>query len=60
MRVLKNASGGTNHSDADCILIAVLSSGEEGAVYASDILYAPHKLWTSFTSEKCPTLAGIN
>ena len=47
-----------DHSDADCILIAVLSHGELGILYASDHAYKPDKLWAPFNSEACPSLAG--
>lgn len=47
-----------DHSDADCILIAVLSHGELGILYASDNAYKPDKLWAPFNSEACPSLAG--
>ena len=47
-----------DHSDADCILIACLSHGELGILYASDHAYKPDKLWAPFNSEACPSLAG--
>nr|CAI5854553.1 unnamed protein product [Callosobruchus analis] len=47
-----------DHSDHDCLLIAVLSHGEMGIVYAKDMPYKPDYLWTPFTADKCPTLAG--
>ena len=58
-RILEQASAETNHSDHDCIFIAVLSHGELGILYASDHAYKPDRLWTHFNAEKCPTLAGI-
>jgi len=57
-RILEQASAETNHSDHDCIFIAVLSHGELGILYASDHAYKPDRLWTHFNAEKCPTLAG--
>ena len=45
-------------SDADCVLVAVLSHGEMGILYASDQPYKPDRLWGHFNAEKCPTLAG--
>lgn len=47
-----------NHSDEDCILVAVLSHGELGILYAKDQPYKPDRLWSHFNAEKCPTLAG--
>ena len=44
--------------DADCVLVAVLSHGEMGILYASDQPYKPDRLWGHFNAEKCPTLAG--
>ena len=45
-------------SDADCILVAVLSHGEMGILYSNDQPYKPDRLWSHFNAEKCPTLAG--
>ncbi|XP_075969386.1 death related ICE-like caspase [Anticarsia gemmatalis] len=47
-----------NHSDNDCLLIAVLTHGEMGVLYAKDTHYKPDNLWSQFTADKCPTLAG--
>ena len=44
--------------DADCVLVAVLSHGEMGILYACDQPYKPDRLWSHFNAEKCPTLAG--
>lgn len=56
-RILEEAAL-SNHSDADCILVAVLSHGELGILYASDQPYKPDRLWSHFNAEKCPSLAG--
>jgi len=56
-RILEQSSM-EDHSDADCILVTVLSHGELGILYASDQPYKPDRLWTHFTADKCPTLAG--
>lgn len=56
-RILETASL-EDHSEADCIFVAVLSHGELGILYASDHPYKPENLWTHFTADKCPTLAG--
>lgn len=47
-----------DHSDNDCLLIAVLTHGELGMLYAKDTHYKPDNLWYYFTADKCPTLAG--
>ena len=43
-RILEETSN-ENHADADCILVAVLSHGELGILYASDQPYKPDRLW---------------
>lgn len=48
-----------DHNHHDCILVAVLSHGEMGIIYAKDTAYKPDLFWSSFTADKCPTLAGI-
>ena len=57
-RILEQASAETNHTDHDCIFIAVLSHGELGILYASDHAYKPDRLWDQFNAKQCPTLAG--
>jgi hypothetical protein len=47
-----------NHEDNDCIIIIVLSHGEDKILYAKDTSYKPEILWSAFTADKCPTLAG--
>lgn len=47
-----------DHSDNDCVLIALMSHGDDGILYARDQQYKPEKLWSHFTSDQCPTLAG--
>ena len=36
----------------------MLSHGDNGVIYAYDRLYSSELIWTLFTAEKCPTLAG--
>lgn len=48
----------SDHSDCDCFVVAVLSHGEKGIIYARDTPYKPESLWTPFTADKCPSLAG--
>ncbi|CAH2230190.1 caspase-1 [Pararge aegeria] len=47
-----------DHTDNDCLLIAVLSHGELGMLYAKDTHYKPDNLFYHFTADRCPTLAG--
>lgn len=47
-----------DHSDHDCLLVAVLTHGEMGLLYAKDTHYKPDNLWYYFTADKCPSLAG--
>jgi len=56
-RILEQASM-EDYSDADCIFVAVLSHGELGILYAADHPYKPDNLWSPFTADKVPTLAG--
>ena len=49
---LEKAAGQVDHSESDCIFIAVLSHGELGILYASDHAYKPDRLWTAFNAEK--------
>ncbi|XP_069697916.1 caspase-1-like isoform X2 [Periplaneta americana] len=48
----------TDHTQYDCLLIAVLSHGEMGIIYSKDTPYKPESLWKPFTADRCPTLAG--
>ncbi|CAH1125256.1 unnamed protein product [Ceutorhynchus assimilis] len=47
-----------DHSNHDCLLITVLSHGEMGIIYAKDTPYKPENLWSLFTGDRCPSLAG--
>lgn len=47
-----------DHSDSDCILIAVMTHGDNGILYARDEHYSVKKLWAPFSPLHCPTLAG--
>ncbi|XP_076238891.1 caspase-1 [Calliopsis andreniformis] len=47
-----------DHSHHDCLLVAVLSHGELGLLYAHDTSYKPDSIWSHFTADKCPSLAG--
>ncbi|EFX74107.1 hypothetical protein DAPPUDRAFT_307426 [Daphnia pulex] len=54
--IIKLAS--EDHSEHDCVLVALMSHGDDGILYAKDQQYKPEKLWSHFTSDQCPTLAG--
>lgn len=48
-----------DHSDNDCIAMVVLSHGINSSfVYAKDNPYPVECLWSSFTADNCPSLAG--
>nr|XP_018914007.1 PREDICTED: caspase-1-like [Bemisia tabaci]XP_018914009.1 PREDICTED: caspase-1-like [Bemisia tabaci]XP_018914010.1 PREDICTED: caspase-1-like [Bemisia tabaci]XP_018914011.1 PREDICTED: caspase-1-like [Bemisia tabaci] len=48
-----------DHSDADCLVVIVLTHGL-GPTYlvSGDVPYPVESLWTPFTADKCVTLAG--
>lgn len=47
-----------DHSDADCLLVVVLSHGDPGMIWAQDHEYSTDKLFKSFAGDKCLGLAG--
>ena len=51
-----------NHKDEDCILIAVLTHGKNDSgkdkLYAHDFEYDVDTIWSYFTADMCPSLAG--
>ncbi|BFG06234.1 caspase-1 [Drosophila madeirensis] len=47
-----------DHTDNDCLAIAILSHGEHGCIYANDVQYKLDQIWHYFTAQMCPTLAG--
>jgi len=48
-----------DHSDADCLLVTVLTHGERSQfLHAQDSLYSVDNLWLPFTADKCMSLAG--
>ncbi|XP_067009140.1 caspase-1 [Anabrus simplex] len=47
-----------DHSDCDSFVMAVLSHGELGILYARDAPYKAESLWARFSADKCPQLAG--
>ncbi|EDW12820.1 caspase [Drosophila mojavensis] len=58
LRETLNNAVGMDHSNNDCILIALLTHGKNNKVYAHDHSYELERIWESFTADKCPTLAG--
>lgn len=58
LKALSFLAGTMDHTQHDCLLVAVLSHGEMGIIYAKDTPYKPDFLWSSFTADRCPTLAG--
>ncbi|KAL7728221.1 hypothetical protein ACLKA6_005637 [Drosophila palustris] len=57
VRVIKNAAS-ENHMQNDCILVAILSHGELGLIWANDVAYNLANICNYFTPNNCPTLAG--
>lgn len=47
-----------NYSDCDCLVVCVLSHGEQGMIWGRDQRYPVDELYRHFTGEKCPSLAG--
>lgn len=47
-----------DHSKRDCLVVVVLSHGEQNKIFCSDSDYRPEDLWNPFTADQCPTLAG--
>jgi hypothetical protein len=48
-----------DHSDADCLLVAVMTHGEKNTVYCVDGVQIPvNIIWEFFEANNCPTLAG--
>ena len=48
-----------DHSDADCLLVTVLTHAETASLLAAyDCHYDVVKLWSPFTADKCLSLAG--
>ncbi|XP_058831650.1 caspase-1-like [Topomyia yanbarensis] len=47
-----------DHSDSDCLVVVVMSHGEQGVVYARDNKYNVDSLWKNFVGNACPSLIG--
>merc|ERR1712080_126956 len=47
-----------NHEDADCLLVIVMTHGEDDNLMDSNYRkYEPEELWSVFDAENCPSLA---
>lgn len=47
-----------DHSKNDCLLVAIMTHGDNGSVEAFDFSYKIDDIKSMFTDENCPTLAG--
>ncbi|CAL8126738.1 unnamed protein product [Orchesella dallaii] len=48
-----------DHSEADCLVVAIMTHGEKNTIYLSDGTQLPVNLiWEKFEANACPTLAG--
>lgn len=47
-----------DHKDNDCLLVVILSHGSTGFISAWDTDYKLDSIWSLFTAQKCPSLAG--
>ncbi|CAH1119633.1 unnamed protein product [Phaedon cochleariae] len=47
-----------DHSESECLFIAVMSHGDKGILFAKDREYPTKRLWTFFSPIHCPSLAG--
>ncbi|KAJ8985556.1 hypothetical protein NQ317_019940 [Molorchus minor] len=47
-----------DHANHDCLLITVMSHGDEGILYATDRAYPTRRLWLPFSGMRCPSLAA--
>lgn len=47
-----------DHSDADCLVVLVMTHGRSGELHAYDVIYKEKRLWEAFAGDKCPSLLG--
>ncbi|XP_055592854.1 caspase-like [Uranotaenia lowii] len=47
-----------DHTDNDCLVVVVMTHGEQGVLYASDSKYNVDSLWKNFVGDACPSLIG--
>lgn len=45
-----------DHTNNDCLAIAVLTTGTSNFLKADNMFYTPQMLWTPFLSDSCPSL----
>ncbi|XP_072041464.1 caspase-7-like [Amphiura filiformis] len=57
-RAVLNSISRQDHSNADCLLFAIMSHGEEGLLYCVDGTIPVEEVTTPFRGDKCPSLAG--
>ena len=49
----------SNHSSFDCLVVAILSHGIDGAVYGTDEqVFKIEDIYNLFSGNNCPTMAG--
>ncbi|XP_022089814.1 caspase-3-like [Acanthaster planci] len=58
MRRLIHLLSKEDHSDADCLLIAIMSHGEEGEIYGTDGPMPTREITTPFRGDACRSLIG--
>ncbi|XP_021935870.1 caspase-1-like isoform X1 [Zootermopsis nevadensis] len=59
IRNVINSLAEEDHSDADCVMVTVLTHGQgTNYLHAKDVLYNVDMLWSPFTADSCGTLAG--
>ncbi|XP_076753763.1 caspase-1 [Xylocopa sonorina] len=57
-RILQSAAA-EDYTNADCLIVVAMSHGQSDCLYSSDNnIYPVDILWTSFTGNRCPSLAG--
>lgn len=47
-----------DHTENDCLVVVVMSHGEQGVLYARDNKYNVDSLWKNFIGTSCPSLIG--
>ncbi|CAG2110522.1 unnamed protein product [Medioppia subpectinata] len=47
-----------DHSDSDCVVVVVLTHGDEQSLWARNAKYPIDTLFAYFTGDRCPTLVG--
>ncbi|CAL7951456.1 unnamed protein product [Xylocopa violacea] len=53
------SSAEEDYTDMDCLIVVAMSHGHSDCLYSSDNnIYPVNILWTSFTNNRCPSLAG--